>query len=136
MKQEAWRQAMATEFSALQHCGTWVLVPATSHMNILPNKWVYKVNRKSDGSIEKFKARLVANGFHQQEGLDYTETFSLVVKHTTIRMVLSLAISNKGLVRQLDVQNAFLHGFSNEDVFIRQPQGFVDPQYPNHVCRL
>ncbi|KAI5339589.1 hypothetical protein L3X38_018861 [Prunus dulcis] len=64
VKQEAWRQAMATEFSALQHCGTWVLVPATSHMNILPNKWVYKIKRKSDGSIERFKALLVANGFH------------------------------------------------------------------------
>ncbi|BBN67442.1 transposable element gene [Prunus dulcis] len=136
IKRTEWRTAMATEFSALQRCGTWTLVPFQYHMNVLPNKWVFKIKRHSDGSIERYKARLVANGFHQQEGLDYSETFSPVVKHTTIRMVLGLAVSNKWLVRQLDVQNAFLHGFLTEDVYMRQPAGFVDSQYPNHVCKL
>ncbi|VVA25187.1 Hypothetical predicted protein, partial [Prunus dulcis] len=136
IKRTEWRTAMATEFSALHRCGTWTLVPFQYHMNVLPNKWVFKIKRHSDGSIERYKARLVANGFHQQEGLDYSETFSPVVKHTTIRMVLGLAVSNKWLVRQLDVQNAFLHGFLTEDVYMRQPAGFVDSQYPNHVCKL
>ncbi|KAB2624056.1 hypothetical protein D8674_015716 [Pyrus ussuriensis x Pyrus communis] len=88
------------------------------------------------GSIERHKARLVANGFHQQSGINYTETFSPVVKHSTIRLVLSLAVSRMWHVRQLDVQNAFLHGYLNEDVYMKQPPGFVDNQYPNYVCKL
>ncbi|KAM1089876.1 hypothetical protein ACFX19_017791 [Malus domestica] len=83
---------MADEFTALQHSGTWTLVPFHPTMNVLPNKWVYKIKRRSNGSIERYKARLVANGFHQQEGLDYGETFSPVVNHATIRLILSIAI--------------------------------------------
>lgn len=109
---------MSQKFSALQQNGTWTLVPFQSHMNFLPNKWVFKIKRKSDGSIERYKARLVANGFHQKEGIDYTETFSPVVKHSAIRLVLSLAVTKKWPVRQLDVQNAFLHGFLAEEVYI------------------
>ncbi|KAM1479039.1 hypothetical protein ACFX2I_026387 [Malus domestica] len=136
VKHQEWRDAMVKEFNALQRCGTWSLVPYHSQMNLLPNKWVYKIKRRADGSIERHKARLVANGFHQKQGIDYTETFSPVVKHSTIRMVLSLAVSNKWHVRQLDVQNAFLHGYLAEEVYMRQPAGFVDQQCPTHVCKL
>uniref|UniRef100_A0A2N9EQM2 Uncharacterized protein n=1 Tax=Fagus sylvatica TaxID=28930 RepID=A0A2N9EQM2_FAGSY len=109
-KYEEWRKAMGVEFNALQQSGTWSLVPPTSDMNILPNKWVFKIKKRSDGTIERYKARLVANGYHQQEGIDYTETFSPVVKHSTIRIILALAVHHKWPIRQLDVQNAFLHG--------------------------
>lgn len=105
-------------------------------MNILPNKWVFKIKRHSDGSVERYKARLVANGFHQQEGVDYGETFSPVVKHSTIRLILALAINFGWSIRQLDVQNAFLHGYITDDVFMKQPTGFADPAYPNYVCKL
>lgn len=127
---------MADEFNALQHAGTWTLVPRTASMNILPNKWVFRIKPNSDGSIQRYKARLVANGFHQQPGLDYGETFSPVVNHSTIRLILALSVQFQWPVRQLDVQNAFLHGSLSEEVYVHQPRGFVDPQFPHHVCRL
>ena len=127
---------MGAEFDTLQLNGTWSLVPARPRMNILPNKWVFKIKRRPDGSVDRYKARLVANGFHQQDGLDFTETFSPVVKHTTIRTVIAFAIHHHWPIRQLDIHNAFLHGFLTEEVYMRQPVGFADPNFFYHVCHL
>lgn len=79
---------------------------------------------------------MVAQGYQQTEGIDYTETFSPVVKQPTIRLVLSLALHFGWSIRQLDVSNAFLHGTIQEHVYLKQPQGYVNPQFPNHVCKL
>lgn len=135
-KSPHWRAAMGLEFDALQQAGTWSLVPRQASMNVLPNKWVFKIKRKYDGTVERFKARLVANGFHQQEGIDFQETFSPVVKHTTIRVVLALAVTLGWSIQQLDVQNVFLNGYLTEEVYMHQPRGFVDQNYPDYVCRL
>lgn len=105
-------------------------------MIVVGSKWVFRIKRRSDGSIERYKARLVTKGFHQQSGLNYDETFSPVVKAITIHTVLSLAVSQKWTIRQLDVHNAFLHGFLTEDVYMVQLPGYVDPHLPNHVCKL
>jgi len=105
-------------------------------MNILSNKWIFKIKRRLDGSVDRYKVRLVANGFHQQDGLDFTEIFSLVVKHTTIRTIIALAIHHRWPIHQLDVHNTFLHGFLSEEVDMRQPAGFVEPNFPHHVCHL
>jgi hypothetical protein len=127
---------MAEEFSALTHTRTWTLVPRPPGTNIVGSKWVFKTKHRPDGSIEKHKARLVARGFTQQQGLDYGDTFSPVVKPATIRVVLSLAVSRGWTLRQIDVSNAFLHGFLAEDVYMQQPPGFEDSRYPSHVCKL
>ena len=97
---------------------------------------MYKIKRKVDGGIERFKAYLVTKGFHQQEGVDFGETFSPMVKPTTIRMVLSLAVSRGWHLRKIDIQNAFLHGVLQEDVYMTQPLGFIHPQLSHHVCML
>ena len=114
--------------------GSWSLPVQVS--NIIDSKWVFKVKRHADGSIEWYKARLVAKGFKQRYGLDYEDNLSPVVKPTTIRLLLSLAVTRGWSLRQLDVQNAFLHGVLEEEVYMRQPPGFVDPDRPQHLCRL
>jgi hypothetical protein len=125
IKHAVWRDAMADEFNALLKNGTWTLVSPTPSMNIVGSKWVYQIKRNVDGYIDQYKARLVAKGFHQQEGIDFWETYSPVVKPITIRTVLSIAISSGWVIKQVDVSNAFLHGFLNETVYMSQPTGFV-----------
>lgn len=136
LKTQHWRDAMNDEFRALMRNKTWVLVPHTSSQKLIDCKWVYKTKFKQDGSILKHKAQLVAKGFQQAPGLDYGETFSPVVKPTTIRVVLSLVVSFGWEIRQLDVNNAFLNGYLQEDVSMKQPEGFENPDKPNHVCKL
>ena len=131
-----WKQAMTDEFLALQRNKTWDLVILPEGRKPVGCKWVFKVKENPDGSINKYKARLVAKGFHQTVGFDFNETFSPVVKPTTIRIILTLALSKGWLVRQLDVNNAFLNGDLQEEVFMVQPEGFEDPQHPSFVCRL
>jgi histone deacetylase 1/2 len=125
-----WRAAMEAEYSALIRNGTWQLVPPRPGINVIDSKWVFKVKYNSDGSIERHKARLVGKGFRQRYGQDYEDTFSPVVKPTTIRLLLALAVSRGWHLRQLDIQNAFLNGVLEEEVFMRQPPGFEDSTHP------
>nr|DAD45035.1 TPA_asm: hypothetical protein HUJ06_003265 [Nelumbo nucifera] len=122
LKDPKWRQTMYDEFDALVQNGTWELV--------------FRTKRLPDGSVDKYKARLVTKGFHQCPGVDYHDTFSPIVKPTTICLVLSLAVSRGWSLRQLDVNNAFLQGHLLEDVYMAQPPGFIDQDNPTHVCKL
>lgn len=127
---------MRDEFEALQRNRTWSLVPYTGREKLVDCRWVFKTKFKPDGTILKHKARLVAKGYQQEEGVDYSETFSPVIKPTTVRTILTLAATFSWEVRQLDVNNAFLNGILTEDVYMRQPEGFSDSRLPNHVCKL
>ncbi|XP_068332865.1 uncharacterized mitochondrial protein AtMg00810-like [Pyrus communis] len=100
-----WQHVMQEEYDALKAQGTWKLVPLPPNREVIGSKWVYKIKRNSNGTISRYKARLVAQGFSQNEGLDYYETFSLVVRHTTVRIILALAAqssSNSSLFVKID----------------------------------
>ncbi|KAH9727669.1 retrovirus-related pol polyprotein from transposon RE1 [Citrus sinensis] len=136
LNNERWFQAIKAEYNALISNGTWTLVPRTENHKLVGNKWVFRIKTNTDGSVEKYKARLVAKGFQQIEGVNYFETFSPVVKSATVRVILSLAVMNQWQIRQVDVNNAFLNGDLTEEVYMRQPEGFVDQQRPDFVCKL
>lgn len=136
VKHSVWQHAMAEEFAALVKQGTWTLVSPQPHANIIGCQWIYKIKRHSDGSVERYKARLVANGNQQYEGIDFSETFSPVIKQPTIKVILSLVVHHQWSIRQLDVTNAFLHGVIDEEVYMKQPLGYKDSVHPNFVCKL
>jgi len=127
---------MREEIQALHANRTWTLVSFHPFMNVVGSRWVYKIKRRSDGSIERYKAHLVTRGFTKQEGLDYSETFSPVIKQATVRLVFFIAVSCGWKIHQLDIHNAFLNGVLDEEVYMKQPPGFVDSALPSHVCRL
>ena len=131
-----WRRAMEEEYAALLANQTWDLVPRPSGCNVVTGKWIWTHKRRTDGTLERYKARWVLRGFTQRPGVDYDETFSPVVKPATVRTVLSLALSRSWPVHQLDVKNVFLHGTLSETVYCSQPAGFVDSSRSDMICRL
>ena len=119
-----WRQAMAEEIHASEANQTWTLEELPPGMKPITCKWVYKVKYKSDGTIEHFKARLVVRGHHQLEGFDFIETFASVAKMSSVRTFLSVAVARGWELHQMVVNNAFLHGDLEEDVYMRVPPSF------------
>jgi hypothetical protein len=131
-----WRAAMSSELTALMSHGTWDLILPPKDCKPVGCKWVFRIKRKADGSVDKFKARLVAKGYNHRLRVDYKETFSPVVKPATIRTMLNIAVMNGWPLRQMDVNNAFLHSMLSETVYMMQPSGFKDFSKPDYVCRL
>jgi hypothetical protein len=131
-----WKSAMDDEFGALMKNNTCHLVPPKKGANIIDCKWVYKIKKKLDGSIDRYKARLVAKGFKQRYDIEYKDTFSPVVKGATIRLILSIAVSKGWSLRQLDMQNMFLHGVLEEEVYKRQPPRYECKEKAHYVCKL
>ncbi|MCO5605633.1 hypothetical protein L7F22_059816 [Adiantum nelumboides] len=127
---------MDDEIDALVKNETWNLVRLPSGKKAIGSKWVYKVKCKSDGSVERYKARLVAKGYAQTKGLDYDETFSPVAKMTTVKLVIAMASMSGWKLWQIDVNNTFLNGDLEEEVYMIQPEGYQHPEFPYYVCRL
>jgi hypothetical protein len=133
---KAWHGAMHEKIQALCSNDTWSLIPYHPFMNVVGNQWAYRIKRHVDGSIERYKARLIARGFTQQKGIDYSETFNPVIKQSTVRLVFFIVVSYNWKIHQLDIHNAFLNSVLNEQVYMKQPLGFVDSTLPSHVYRL
>lgn len=129
---------MREEYNSLVANKTWDLVCKPSNKNIIGCKWVFATKRNADGDVEKYKARLVAQGCFQKHNEDFFETYAPVVRHRTIRLILALAVQNKLLINHIDIAAAYLNGQLEEEVFMRQPDVFVDQHqtHPEKVCKL
>ncbi|GJX34436.1 retrovirus-related pol polyprotein from transposon TNT 1-94 [Tanacetum coccineum] len=121
------------EFDRLQ---VWELVPQPDCVMIIALKWIYKVKLDEYGDVLKNKARLVAKGYRQEEGIDFEESFAPVARIEAIQIFIANAASKNMTIYQMDVKTAFLNGELKEEVYVSQPEGFVDPDHPTHVYRL
>jgi hypothetical protein len=110
-------------------------VPCPPGTNVVNDKWLFRHKLTLDGSLDRYKARWVLQGFTQCPGVNYNETFNPVVKFTTVCAILSLALSRNWAIHQLDVKNVFLHGILTETIYCGQPIGYVDATHPDLVCQ-
>ncbi|GJY52573.1 zinc finger, CCHC-type containing protein [Tanacetum coccineum] len=122
-----WKKAIDDEIGSIMENNTWVLSRLPPGCKPLGCKWIFKRKMKVDGTIDKFKARLVIQGFRQKEGIDYFDTYAPVARITTIRLLLALATIHNLVIHQMDVKTAFLNGDLDEEVYMKQPEGFVMP---------
>jgi Reverse transcriptase (RNA-dependent DNA polymerase) len=131
-----WIIAMQLELNQFERNKVWELVPKPKNRGIISTKWVFRNKKDQEGNVVRNKARLVAQEFRQRERLDYDETFAPVARLESIRMLLAYA-SYKGFkLFQMNVKSAFLNGVIEEEVYVHQPMGFVNPTFPNHVYKL
>ncbi|KAJ9544590.1 hypothetical protein OSB04_024297 [Centaurea solstitialis] len=131
-----WLLAMQDELLQFKRNKVYHLVPRPQDKSIIKTKWIFRNKKDESGLIVRNKARLVAKGYSQQEGIDYDETFAPVARIEAIRIFLAYAAHKNIKVFQMDVKSAFLNGVLHEEVYIEQPEGFVDPDFPDHVCIL
>ncbi|GKB11386.1 retrovirus-related pol polyprotein from transposon TNT 1-94 [Tanacetum coccineum] len=136
LTQSCWIEAMQEELNEFERLKVWELVPRPDKVMVITLKWIYKVKLDELGGILKNKARLVACGYRQEEGIDFEESFAPVARLEAIRIFLAFAAHMNMVVYQMDVKTAFLNGNLREEVYVSQPDGFVDPDNPNHVYKL
>ena len=133
---DQWKETLESECDSLMQNDTWQLVPPPRDTNIVGSKWVLKVKRDANGKLDRFKARLVAQGYSQARGVDYDEVFSPVARYSTLRTLIALANANDWEIHQMDVKTAFLNGSIDTDIYMAQPEGFIDEHHPEYVCKL
>ncbi|GJU72892.1 retrovirus-related pol polyprotein from transposon TNT 1-94 [Tanacetum coccineum] len=136
LTQACWIEAMQEELHEFERLEVWELVPPPDKAFVITLKWIYKVKLDELGGILKNKARLVARGYRQEEGIDFEESFAPVARLEAIRIFLAFAAHMNMVVYQMDVKTAFLNGNLREEVYVSQPDGFVDPDKPNYVYKL
>ncbi|GJT28057.1 retrovirus-related pol polyprotein from transposon TNT 1-94 [Tanacetum coccineum] len=133
---DSWIVDMQEELNQFIANDVWELVPQPRNMTIIGTKWVFRNKLDKNGIVSRNKARLVAQGYNQQEGIDYDETYAPVARLESIRILLAYACALDFKLFQMDVKSAFLNGFINEEVYVAQPPGFIDFEKPDHVYKL
>ncbi|KAL0430542.1 UNVERIFIED_CONTAM: Retrovirus-related Pol polyprotein from transposon TNT 1-94 [Sesamum radiatum] len=131
-----WKEAVKSEVDSIVPNGTWKLVDLPPGCTTIGCKWIFKKKLKPDGSVDKFKARLVANGFKQKEGIDNFDTYYPLARLTTIRVLIALASVYSLPIHQMDVKIVFLYGELEKEIFMDQPEGFVAHGNERKVCKL
>ncbi|GKF03781.1 retrovirus-related pol polyprotein from transposon TNT 1-94, partial [Tanacetum coccineum] len=134
--QSCWIEAMQEELHEIEGLEVWELVPRPDKVMVITLKWIYKVKLDELEGILKNKARLVAHRYRQEEGLDFAESFAPMARLEAVQIFLAFAAYMNMIVHQMDVKTAFLNGILRENIYVSQPDGFVDPNNPNHVYRL
>ena len=136
LKYNDWILAMQDELLQFEKNNVWTLVPRPENINVIGTKWIFKNKSDEKGNITRNKARLVAQGYTQVEGVDFDETFAPVARIESVRLLLAIACHLKITLHQMDVKSAFLNGILNEEAYVEQPKGFVDPHNPDYVYKL
>ncbi|CAM8943434.1 unnamed protein product [Rhodiola kirilowii] len=131
-----WKEAIKSELDSIMQNHTWELVNLPPGCKPLDSKWIFTKKMKVDGTVEKYKARLVIKGYRQKEGLDYFDTFSPVTRITSIRMIIAIAALRNLEIHQMDVKTAFLNGDLEEEIYMEQPEGCKAPGQERKVCKL
>jgi hypothetical protein len=121
---DRWRDAALLEYNTLVENGTWEIVDLPEGQKAIGSGWVFKVKHNQDGSIERFKARLVAKGYSQRPGLDYNESFAPTFRPATLRIIMALAATEDLELRSVDITSAFTNGDLDEEIYMKQPEGF------------
>ncbi|KAH9705964.1 hypothetical protein KPL70_012065 [Citrus sinensis] len=133
---ESWIMAMQEELNQFERNNVWELVPNPEHQSIIGTKWVFRNKMDEFGVVVRNKARLVAQGYNQEEGIDFDETFAPVARLESIRMLLAYACHKDFILYQMDVKSAFLNGYIMEEVYVKQPPSFENEKFPDHVYKL
>ena len=131
-----WKEAINDEVESILQNHTWELVDLPPCSKALGYKWIFKKKMKADGSIDKYKVRLVIKGYKQKEGLDYFDTYSPVTRISFIRMLIDIVAIHNLEIHQMDLKTAFLNGDFDEEIYMEQPEGFIVPGQEKKVCRL
>ncbi|KAL0412089.1 UNVERIFIED_CONTAM: Retrovirus-related Pol polyprotein from transposon RE1 [Sesamum latifolium] len=133
-RKQEWVKAMKLEIDALEQNCTWEVTPLPKEKRAIGCRWIFQLKLKPDGTIDRHKARLVAKGYNQIEKIDYFDSFSLVAKVVIVNTLLVVTASLQWHIHQVDINNAFLHGYLDEEIYMTPPEGYSIP--PRHVCRL
>jgi hypothetical protein len=136
VSQQVWRDSMAKKYSSIMRNDVWQIVPKPEGKSVIGSRWVYKIKQGVDGSVEKCKARFVAKGFSQVEGIDYDETFVPIARYSSVRVILAISAPMGWKVHQMDVKTAFLNKVVEEEIYVEQPEGFETFNRDTHVCKL
>ncbi|GJR00234.1 putative ribonuclease H-like domain-containing protein [Tanacetum coccineum] len=136
MTDPVWIESMQEELLQFKRLDVWVLVPLPDHVKPLTLKWLFKNKHDEENMVIQNKTRLVVRGYHQEEGIDFEESFALVARMEAIRIFLAYTAHKAFTVFQMDVKTVFLHGTLKEDVYVCQPEGFIDVDHPSHVYKL